>query len=409
MSMSRSSWCCCSWCSPRVINSDRPGCRGRPGGLPLRRRHGRYRAISSMPGREGGRARAGGGGHHSLVVRVEDVGVGIVEGVVAGGVLPEDEGLEEPGHVGPVPLRRADVGHRLDRLVLGAQDRGQPLGRRPNPGIGARRSDGASRPVVSIRSVPSPPPGAVAHAGCTVPVTLPRHPRNQARLSHIPVAARWLPSGSTRPRAAEAPCRAHGLHGMAYCRGMVGGRLSRGEIDGYLGAVDWLRGILGRAEVAGVWNEPSVVARYTVGGMAAHAVHGVVWLEQLLTDAEPVGLRPVGVAEFFGLNRVDETVAEAGEGRVLRFLVCGRRRVHRADRGRAPWHSALTTSRDQLVGLLDAARTKHVRWPSSASEVRRSVFERVSADEGARARGARRRPGLQRSRPGGARTASGGH
>src|SRR5208283_3744516 len=69
---------------------------------------------------------------------------------------------------------------------------------------------------------------------------------------------------------------------------------------------DWLGGILGRAEVARAWSEPSVIARYTVGGVAAHAVHGVVWLEQLLAEPEPVGLRPIGLAEFFGLNRVDQ-------------------------------------------------------------------------------------------------------
>ena len=86
---------------------------------------------------------------------------------------------------------------------------------------------------------------------------------------------------------------------------MVAGRVRRNEVDAYLAAVDWLRGILGRGEVVSAWGEPSVVARYRVGGVAAHAVHGVVWLEQLLADAEPVGLRPVGVTEFFGLNRVD--------------------------------------------------------------------------------------------------------
>jgi hypothetical protein len=138
---------------------------------------------------------------------------------------------------------------------------------------------------------------------------------------------------------------------MAYCRG-VAGRLSRHEIDAYLGAVDWLRGVLGRVEVANFWNEPSVVARYTVGGMAAHAVHGVVWLEQLLTDAEPVGLRPVAVAEFFGLNRVDD-VAEASEDAFSASLRAAAEGFART--GVRTVALALTTSRDQLVGLLDDA------------------------------------------------------
>jgi hypothetical protein len=137
---------------------------------------------------------------------------------------------------------------------------------------------------------------------------------------------------------------------MTYCRG-VGGRLSPDEIDAYLATVDWLRGILGRAEVESVWNEPSVVARYTVGGMAAHAVHGVVWLEQLLTDAEPVGLRPVAVAEFFGLNRVDDDIAEDPDDAFSASLRAAAEGFART--GINTVRVALTASRDQLVGLLD--------------------------------------------------------
>jgi hypothetical protein len=78
-------------------------------------------------------------------------------------------------------------------------------------------------------------------------------------------------------------------------------------VDAYFGAVDWLRGVLGRPEVADAWPAPSVVAEYTVGGVAAHAVHSVLWLEQLLRDSEPAGLRPVTIAEFFGMNRMEDT------------------------------------------------------------------------------------------------------
>ena len=48
-----------------------------------------------------------------LVVGVEQVAVGGVEPAVAGERRVEDKGLEEPGGVGPVPLGRAGVGHRL--------------------------------------------------------------------------------------------------------------------------------------------------------------------------------------------------------------------------------------------------------------------------------------------------------
>jgi hypothetical protein len=81
--------------------------------------------------------------------------------------------------------------------------------------------------------------------------------------------------------------------------------LSRDGVDVYLGAVDWLREILSRAEVVDRWDQPSAVADYTVGGVAAHAVHGVLWLEQMLKDVEPEGLRRVQVPEYMGLNRVE--------------------------------------------------------------------------------------------------------
>jgi hypothetical protein len=135
---------------------------------------------------------------------------------------------------------------------------------------------------------------------------------------------------------------------------VVGGRVSRNEVDAYLAAVDWLRVVLARAEVADAWSEPSVVARYTVGGVAAHAVHGIVWLEHLLADAEPVGLRPVGVGEFFGLNRVDHDVdpeiPEDSFSASLRAAAEGFART-----GIDAVRASLAASRDQVVGLLDEA------------------------------------------------------
>jgi hypothetical protein len=138
---------------------------------------------------------------------------------------------------------------------------------------------------------------------------------------------------------------------------VVGGRLSRDEVEAYVAAVDWVRGILGRDELAAVWGEPSVVAHYSIGGLAAHAVHGVVWLEQLLTDAEPVGLRPVSVGEFFGLNRAPDAVdgdgLEAAEDAFSASLRAAAEGFART--GTRLVRAALTTSRDHLVGLLDEA------------------------------------------------------
>src|SRR5438046_1893799 len=62
-----------------------------------------------------------------LVIGVEKIGKGRVERTVAGVERAEDEGLEKPAGVRQMPLRRAGVGHRLDRLVLGRQIGGQRL------------------------------------------------------------------------------------------------------------------------------------------------------------------------------------------------------------------------------------------------------------------------------------------
>jgi hypothetical protein len=101
------------------------------------REDGAHRTVDGLPvgpdlggGRPGDLAALGPGvpGADGLVVRVEQVAEGLVERLVAGVVGLEDERLEEPGGVGPVPLRGADVGHRLDGLVLGTERRGQRLG-----------------------------------------------------------------------------------------------------------------------------------------------------------------------------------------------------------------------------------------------------------------------------------------
>ena len=164
---------------------------------------------------------------HRLVVRVEDVGVRIVEGAVAGRVLAEDEGLEEPGHVGPVPLRRAHVGHGLDGLVLGAQDGGQPLGGGPNPAVGAREV-GRQFPTGHLHKIRpfAIPPDALAHAGSTVRFTLPRlRPRSapfvtlfsERKETRVTWARPrfWASLRLLRARPGEAPTRAVDRPGSA--------------------------------------------------------------------------------------------------------------------------------------------------------------------------------------------------
>src|SRR4051794_27913788 len=62
-----------------------------------------------------------------FVVRIEQVAERLVVEVVSTG-WSENELLEEPRRMGPVPLRRARVGHRLRSLILGGESRRQDLG-----------------------------------------------------------------------------------------------------------------------------------------------------------------------------------------------------------------------------------------------------------------------------------------
>ena len=159
--------------------------------------------------------------------------------------------------------------------------------------------------------------------------------------------------------------------------------LSREEVDTYLGAVDWLRG----SWPAPRWRsmvKPSALAHYTVGGVAAHAVHGVLWLEQVLKDAEPVGLRQVTVGEFFGVNRVDD--AEDGDPLRRRY---GRRRRRSRATGPPIVVAACTASRDELVGLLSTVSSSGP-FPSSGCPAGR-CRSRLPPDAGPRGGRARRR------------------
>ena len=157
---------------------------------------------------------------------------------------------------------------------------------------------------------------------------------------------------------------------------MDGPPLSREIIDAYLGAVDWLRGILRRAEVTEHWSKGSVVAEYTVGGLAAHAVHSVVWLDQVLKDVEPVGLRQVRIAEFFGINRVDEIAIRDPFSASLRAAA-------EAFAATGPYVviATCTASRDELVALLSKASGERavpvVRVPGAQVPLRDYLRTRV--------------------------------
>ena len=130
MSVSSSSWCCCSWWRPEAIVDAMAG-------VWASLRSPACRCIACVDvaairvdlverrARELPAARPVGPRPDPFVVRVEEELEGRVERPVAGGVRLQHERLEEPGRVGEVPLGRARVRHRLHQLILGRERRRQ--------------------------------------------------------------------------------------------------------------------------------------------------------------------------------------------------------------------------------------------------------------------------------------------
>ena len=65
----------------------------------------------------------------ALVIGIEQIGPALVAQAIAGDMVAQDEGLEEPAGVGEVPFGRRGVGHRLEGGV----------------GVGQRRGDGRAQ------------------------------------------------------------------------------------------------------------------------------------------------------------------------------------------------------------------------------------------------------------------------
>ena len=119
----------------------------------------------------------------AVVVRVEEKRVRRIDGLVARKVRRQQERLEKPGDVGQVPLGRADVGHRLENLVLDGQRPAEPLRRSPDLAIACELS-------LSVRE---------ADLGCRH-----RHPRYGQTRSYTPDGGRQrAPSGPGSCRAPE--------------------------------------------------------------------------------------------------------------------------------------------------------------------------------------------------------------
>ncbi len=78
---------------------------------------------------------------YGLVVAVEQEPVLVLEGAEVGLVVGQKEGLEEPGHMCPVPFGGRHVGHRLDGLVFRRKRRREPLGVGAHFGIAVEEGD----------------------------------------------------------------------------------------------------------------------------------------------------------------------------------------------------------------------------------------------------------------------------
>jgi hypothetical protein len=128
--------------------------------------------------------------------------------------------------------------------------------------------------------------------------------------------------------------------------------LSSSEIATYLDAIEWLIALVRSDEVASAWDQPSALAHYTTGGVAAHAVQGgVLRLEALLGEPEPIGSRVVKVGEYFGPNRM----ADPGDDDAL-FAALRTSAEEFAQQGTAGLITACLASRDELARLLPQSR-----------------------------------------------------
>ena len=127
MSVSSSSWCCCSCCRPSV--DQRGDARRRRVATAISAEHALVDlgAVALHLGQRRPRHQAALRPRillaDALVVAVEEHPEAGVEGPEAGLEALEQEGLEEPGDVREMPLGRARVGHRLHLAVLGRQRR----------------------------------------------------------------------------------------------------------------------------------------------------------------------------------------------------------------------------------------------------------------------------------------------
>ena len=67
--------------------------------------------------------------------------------------------------------------------------------------------------------------------------------------------------------------------------------------------------VLALPAVAERWHEPSALAGMTIGAVAGHLDAGLDRFEQLLAEPEPTEGPVLGLAAYYGINRIEGDVA----------------------------------------------------------------------------------------------------
>lgn len=81
--------------------------------------------------------------------------------------------------------------------------------------------------------------------------------------------------------------------------------LARRDRRAFARAAAWAGSILASPSVAEGWDDPASVARYRVGGLAAHLAQGLARLDDVLARPAPEGVEPLDLVGFFGTHRLD--------------------------------------------------------------------------------------------------------
>ena len=151
----------------------------------------------------------------ALVVAVEEHPEARVEGREAGLEALEQEGLEEPGDVREVPLRRAGVGHRLHLAVLGRERRGQRQAGLADRGVALGECGGEARASGVARAASASPSQRGVHSRARTPS------RTRRVASGRRGRARQAADAGAAGRSLE--CR-HGLRPPAHAHRVFGRR-----------------------------------------------------------------------------------------------------------------------------------------------------------------------------------------